>query len=146
MAERELMTPVQAENINVNAIQSFLQSPLGLRVKQASDVRREIPFSLSLPIKEVNPMFRGDEDEKVLVQGVIDCLIRDEDGYILIDYKTDGIANRFAGGFKEAENVLRNRYTVQISLYEKAIGRILKIPVKEAYLYFFDGGHTLKMK
>ncbi|OYD59129.1 helicase-exonuclease AddAB subunit AddA [Fictibacillus aquaticus] len=146
MTAKEILTTVQAENINVSAILSFLRSPIGLRVKQSADLRREIPFSMSLPITEVNPKFKGDEEEKVLVQGVIDCLIREEDGYILIDYKTDGITNRFAGGYKEAENVLRNRYTVQISLYEKAISRILKAPVKEAYLYFFDGGHTLKMK
>ncbi|MFC7371726.1 helicase-exonuclease AddAB subunit AddA [Fictibacillus iocasae] len=146
MEENEILTTAQAESINLTAIISFFQSPVGYIVKKSDSTKREIPFNMAVPIREVNPHFKGDENEKVLVQGVIDCLVQDKEGYILIDYKTDGITNRFSGGFAEAEGVLRERYSVQIALYVKAIETILKQPVKESYLYFFDGGHTLKMK
>ena len=62
----------------------------------------------------------------VLVQGIIDCLFEDEKGLILVDYKTDGITDRFKGGFEEARPILEKRYKVQIDLYTKAIEQIYK--------------------
>jgi ATP-dependent helicase/nuclease subunit A len=73
-------------------------------------------------------------------------LVEEDDGFILIDYKTDKITNRFTNGFEGAKKVLLDRYEVQLTLYAKAIERILRKPVKESYLYFFDGGHILKVK
>ena len=67
-------------------------------------------------------------------------------GLILVDYKTDGITDRFKGGFIEARPILEKRYRVQIDLYTKAIEQIYKRPVVERYLFFFDGAHILKLE
>jgi ATP-dependent helicase/nuclease subunit A len=146
MEMRELLTAEQCRFIQLQQIKDFIDGPLGTRILNNENVQREIPFSMALPISEIRPEWTGSEEERILVQGVIDCLIEEEDGYVLIDYKTDKIANRFANGFEGAKEALLNRYEVQLNLYAAAIERILKKPVKESYLYFFDGGHILQVK
>ena len=81
----------------------------------------------------------------VVVQGVVDCLIEEEDGVVLLDYKTDAITGRFPGGFPQAKETLKTRYQMQVHLYERAIKEIYKKKVKEKYLYFFDGGNIIKL-
>lgn len=83
-------------------------------------------------------------DDVVLLQGVIDCLFRDEQGLVLLDYKTDTIYGPFAD-FAAAEPVLRQRYTVQLQLYARAVEAVWETPVDEKILYFFDGGHVLRI-
>ncbi|OUM90118.1 MAG: helicase-exonuclease AddAB subunit AddA [Bacillus thermozeamaize] len=85
---------------------------------------------------------QGMSGEVVLLQGVIDCLFRDERGLVLLDYKTDTIYGPFAG-FEQAEPVLKERYALQLQLYARAVEAIWGMPVAEKVLYFFDGGHLL---
>ncbi|MGC4375322.1 helicase-exonuclease AddAB subunit AddA [Fictibacillus sp. Mic-4] len=146
MVHNELLTDEQADGIDVGSVLQFFQSELGKRVLKAKNVRRELPFSMALSLSEVGKTTGGLEDETVLVQGVIDCLLVEEDGLVLIDYKTDQITNRFEQGFNGAKTILLNRYQLQLELYGKAIEKILKQPLKESYLYFFDGSHILQVK
>lgn len=37
---------------------------------------------------------------------MIDCIVLEEDGAVLLDYKTDAISGRFPGGFDQAKRVL----------------------------------------
>lgn len=144
MVGKELLTPEQAMVIDEKLIAQFFSSDLGKRYFEAYKLNREIPFTLSLPAKEVYPLWRG-EDELIFVQGVIDCVFEDEKGLVLIDYKTDGISDRFKGGFAQAKPILEDRYRMQIDLYTKAIETIWKRKVDERYLFFFDGAHILKL-
>lgn len=144
MVVDELLTEAEAQAVNSGLILQFFQSDLGKRMLQARRVEREVPFSLALSAKEAYADWK-ESDDSVLVQGVIDCLIEEADGLILLDYKTDAIHSRFAGGFTEAQPVLADRYRVQLDMYARAIERIWRQPLKEKYLYFFDGGHVLKL-
>lgn len=145
MVKRELLTEEQASVIEPDLICSFFASELGTRMKAAAKLSREVPFSLALPAKEAYADWQ-EEDETVLVQGIIDCLFEDEKGLVLVDYKTDAITDRFRGGFAEARPILENRYKVQIDLYTRAVEEIYKRPVAERYLFFFDGAHILKVE
>ncbi len=145
MVEMELLMNEQAAEINSQGISLFLQSELGQRISKAKEVKREIPFSFGIPAAEVYPDWDENEQETILVQGVIDCLIEEEDGLVLIDYKTDAIIDRYRGGFEEAQPIMIERYQQQLNLYAKAIEQIWKRPLKEKYLYFFDGGHLLRI-
>jgi ATP-dependent helicase/nuclease subunit A len=145
MVVNELLTEEQKEAINPSSIVSFMETELGKRLTRAHTIKREIPFSVSLKASEVYANWTG-EEEPVLVQGIIDCLFEEDNKTILLDYKTDGITERFKGGFAEAKPVLEDRYRVQIDLYAKAVEQILKKPVDEKILFFFDGSHTLVIK
>lgn len=164
MMAKELLTSKEAEQVDVETIVSFFSSPVGQRLQQASFVLREVPFSFGLPAREVyrlkegpsTPHFSttsGDNlnqlpkasEDVVLIQGVVDCLFRDEQGLVLLDYKTDTISGRFSGGFEEARPYLLSRYRTQLRLYCRAVEEIWQEQVDEVYLYFFDGGHLLQV-
>ena len=125
MVVQELLTVEQAEIIDPALIVQFFESPLGKRMAAAGKVQREVPFTLTLPANEVYMDWKG-ENEHVFVQGVIDCIFEDESGLVLLDYKSDGITDRFKGGFEQARPILEDRYKLQINLYTKAIEQIWK--------------------
>ncbi|MDO9536304.1 MAG: helicase-exonuclease AddAB subunit AddA [Bacillota bacterium] len=137
MVIRGQLTKQEKEAVDPEATAAFFETPMGLRMLRAEDVRREVPFSMVLPASEV--YFGKQMEELVLVQGVIDCLVREEDGFVIIDYKTD----RTAG--IEAEELVE-RYRLQIELYSRAVEMILKEKVKEKYLYFFHNRQLLEVK
>lgn len=130
------LTSDQASQVNVRHIVCFVQSPLGQRVRNAVRVYREVPFTMAMSTTEIlsDPSQAG--EEQVIVQGVIDCMIEEEDGgIVLIDYKTDAIR----GEVNElVMRELTDRYREQVRLYREAVQRIWRKPVKESYLYFFD--------
>lgn len=145
MVRKELLKEEQKSVINPELLMAFVRSQLGQRMKKAKKLNREVPFSLFLRASEAYSDWNG-EDEPVLVQGIIDCLFEDEEGLVLVDYKTDGITDRFKGGFEEARPILEKRYRVQIELYTRAVEEIYKRKVAERYLFFFDGAHILKLE
>lgn len=139
---KEILTKEQADSINTKSIVQFFQTDIGKRMQKADRIQREVPFSYALPAEELYDEAKG---EQVLIQGVIDCLFEDEDGYVLLDYKTDAIHGKFAGGFNQARPILAERYRVQLDLYGKAIEKITKKTLSNKVLYFFDGGHVLEI-
>jgi len=144
MVEKELLFPEQRDAVDKKWILAFFETDIGKRLVTAEKVSREVPFYLSLPSKEVYPDWQG-ENEPIFIQGVVDCIFQDEKGTVLLDFKTDGIHDRYKGGFEQARPILEERYRIQISLYAKAIEQVWKQPVEEKYLYFFDGGHLLEL-
>ncbi|MNE22466.1 ATP-dependent helicase/nuclease subunit A [compost metagenome] len=76
----------------------------------------------------------------MLIQGVIDCLFRENGRLILVDYKTDAVLEH-TGGL----DGLREKYRFQLELYSKALQDITGEPVSEIWLYFFDGGHAVSL-
>jgi ATP-dependent helicase/nuclease subunit A len=145
MVEKELLFPEQRDAIEKKWILAFFETEIGKRLLNAPNVRREVPFYLALPAREVYPDWQG-ENEPIFIQGVVDCIFQDEIGTVLLDFKTDGIHDRYKGGFEQARPILEERYRIQISLYAKAIEQVWKQPVDEKYLYFFDGGHLLELE
>ena len=96
-------------------------------------MRREFRFSLLCPAES---FFEGGEGEKVLLQGVVDCLIEEKGELTVIDYKTDRVR-----GSELAERA--KSYAGQLRAYAIAVGRITGKPVKHCALYFLDSGETV---
>lgn len=126
----------QADSIDPGAIARFFRSDLGIRLLRSGRVEREVPFSYALPAGDV---YREDADdlasETVLIQGVIDCLFTEDDGLVLVDFKSDRVYGN--------PQAVAEKYRVQLELYARAVEAIRKRPVKQAALYFFDGGHAV---
>jgi len=132
--EKEILTRVEADIVDIEAIEQFYQTEIAQFMMESTDIKREVPFSLTLPASEVYADWESNADEKVLIQGVIDCLIPKEDGWIILDYKTDAIRSEVTDVVREQ---LIKRYETQLNLYRLAIEQIWKQPVKATYLYFF---------
>lgn len=143
LTEKEMLTKEEVNVIDREAIKAFYQTPLAQMMMQAEQVEREIPFSYTLPADEVYSEWEEGQAERVLIQGVVDCLIPFEDGYIIVDYKTDHIRG---GPSTSMEKTLKERYAKQVTLYAQAIEGILKKEIKGIYLYFFAADWTIQMK
>ncbi len=116
---------------DVETINGFIHSPLGKRLCASPLLRREIPFTMTLETEERLPQ----STEHILVQGVLDAAFWENDGWILIDYKS--------GGRHKNDQQLIEQYRRQIHLYRLAIERLWRQPVKEAYLYMLDDGRII---
>ncbi|TMN23059.1 helicase-exonuclease AddAB subunit AddA [Lentibacillus cibarius] len=142
LAEKEFLTRQEADAIDTEAIEQFFTTTIGQTIMNAAQVYREVPFSLSLPASEVYADWTSDTNEQVLIQGVIDCVIPMNDGWAILDYKTDTITVDVTEQTKET---LRKRYDVQMELYKEALERIWKKPVTAVHLYFFSRQLELEM-
>jgi len=136
MVYKKILSPEQRELVSAEKIANFFTGGLGKRVLEAASrgrLHREVPFTLGIDVTELHPNLaeRVSEEETVLLQGIIDCLLMEQDGLVIIDYKTDRLAE---GQLKERVN----RYHRQLELYARAAATILGQPVKEQYLYFFE--------
>ncbi|WP_050182726.1 helicase-exonuclease AddAB subunit AddA [Domibacillus robiginosus] len=138
---KELLTIEQAEAVDAGAVVAFFATEPGRMLLAADHVQRELPFNMGMPAREAG---MGESDEVILVQGVIDCLFEYRGRLYLLDYKTDRITDRFAGGFEEAKPVLTKRYKVQIELYAKAVERIWKRQIDGKFVFFLDGAHVVE--
>ncbi len=129
-----------AELIYYDELKAFFTSPLYKEMKAARDAGRcfcrEFRFNTELDAAD----FTNDEqrkkalsDEKLLVQGVIDCFFENEDGTVtIVDYKTDRVGRK-----PEDTEEFKNRHRQQLSYYKKAAERITLLPVSSCVLYSF---------
>lgn len=128
--DREFLTARQAEAVNRQWILNFFRSGLGQRLQAGAPHLREFKFSILEDGARLNPELRG---EQVLLQGVVDCCLLEEDGITILDFKTDRVA---PGG----EDVCADRYAPQVQAYGRALSRIFDRPVRKLLLYFFQTG------
>ncbi|HCI73195.1 MAG TPA: hypothetical protein DHV42_01470, partial [Lachnospiraceae bacterium] len=119
----------EAARLDTGKIVRFVTSRLAERMRaaaKAGKLWREQPFVIAKNAGAVRPGWSN--DEQILLQGIIDAFFIEEDGIVLVDYKTD----RAKPG--EEESLVR-RYRVQFALYRDALEMLLGQPVKEAWLY-----------
>ncbi len=136
MTENNVITKAQAEAVDVDAVFKFFESILGIRLKSAEHFEREFDFYMLVKPDEVESGMEIGED--VILQGIADCFFYEDDGIVLIDYKTDRV-NEYTA--KERSK----RYALQIEYYAKGLEKILKKRVKEKYLYFLNCDTAIKM-
>ena len=81
---------------------------------RSDKIYREFKFCVDVPSAELG---YEETDEKIMVQGVIDCIIESNDGsLILCDYKTD----RLPHDRVKAAAILRERHGNQLTYYAEA--------------------------
>ena len=135
-----LLSDTENDTIQSELVDRFLRSGLGQRFVSAyreGKAHRETPFIISLPVHEID-LYRGaalrDEETRVMLQGVIDLYFEEEDGLVLVDYKTDRVSD---------PRELSETYQSQIRYYEKALAMMTGKPVKEKWIYSFALGKEI---
>ncbi len=115
----------EADVIDVYKIYNFTQSQIAKELKNAKIVYKEQPFYINVLANEIYDV-KNNED-KVLVQGIIDLYYVDEnDKIVLVDYKTDRV---------NYEQELIDKYKVQLDLYKRAIEKSTKRKVDRVFIY-----------
>jgi ATP-dependent helicase/nuclease subunit A len=118
--------------IDFNKLENFCRSDIGQRMKQAAlqgTLKREQAFVMGVPADTIQAEYPA--SETVLIQGIIDAFFEEEDGIVLVDYKTDRV------GTEDGEEVLKSRYGIQLRYYADAITRGTGKKVKECVIYSF---------
>lgn len=110
------MTRDEAAAVRISDIRRFLESDIGLRMERAEEggrLHREQPFVLGVPAHEIRSCWQS--EELVLVQGIIDAWFEEDDGIVIVDYKTDRVRTM---------QMLAGRYHIQLEAYAKAVARL----------------------
>lgn len=134
MVTNEIMSQEQSAYVNVKAVAAFFKTDIGQRLKNATELWRELPFSRMLAASDY---YDDVEGEYIFSQGVIDVLFKETDGtYVLLDYKTDR---------DTAPEAVKKRYELQLKLYTAAAESILGIKVAERYLYMLHDSSVISI-
>ncbi len=123
------------ELVYLPALQKFLVTSLASRMQaaaRAEKLYKEKPFVMGKPAKEA--LEESGSEEMLLIQGIIDVFFEEEDGIVLLDYKTDSV---------NSGKELVDLYRTQMELYQEAIERALGKKVKEKVLYSFCLGEIV---
>lgn len=132
LVSKEILMEEEGKVVSVSQIASFFCSEIGLRAAKADKLYKEESFNV---MKEIS-------DEKIIIQGTIDCYFEEDGKYILLDYKSNYIRSD-----EEEDDLdqIRETYRTQIELYKEALEKIRGIKVHEAYLYLFSLGRELRV-
>lgn len=127
----------EGKAVNIGAAKRFFMSPLAERIFASDNVMREKKFAALFPAKFFYPELMGEAaEEKIVVQGIADCVFVEDGKLVIVDYKTDtGV---------DAEALL-DRYSAQLGIYREALSQALGMPVKETLLYSFFMNSTVKV-
>lgn len=115
------------KTLDLSKVLEFYDSPLGIRLLSSPKVKREIPFNYEYSPGKVKEDWKG-LDDKIMVQGMIDCAFMEEGSWVLIDYKTDYYRHPM-----ERESLIKN-YKTQIDIYSEALENLTGVLVKEKIL------------
>ncbi|MCX4339307.1 MAG: helicase-exonuclease AddAB subunit AddA [Lachnospiraceae bacterium] len=133
------LSQVYYEAVSIPKLTAFLTGGAAWRMAEADragKLYKEQPFVLGLPANRLKPEFPS--EETVLIQGIIDVFFEEEDGFVVLDYKTDAV---------ETAEELVKRYRVQLDYYSEALTRIFggAKSVKERIIYSFKLGREITL-
>lgn len=135
------LTSKQAECADPAIIGKFLDSDLCGRIIRSGNVMREKKFLVKIAdlcidkqILDNSGLMVYNETEGML-QGVADLIFEENGSLVLADYKTDRYVT---------PEELKERYSMQLYLYAKALSLIFNKPVTEACLYSFELGAAVR--
>ena len=135
LQETGILSQEQVNMVNPAQIAAFFETPLGQRLRQGTPYIREFKFSI---LDSGEKYGEGLEGEQVLLQGVVDCALLEEEGITVLDFKTDRVTE------ETLPEVVR-RYRPQVETYGEALSRIYEKNVKEMYLYFFHLNRLVRL-
>lgn len=136
LVETKVFTEEEKNAVNEVKINRMLKSDLGQRMIAAAKcgkLKKEQQFSIGIPVKEIYK--NVDSDDIVIVQGIIDAFFYEDDGIVLMDYKTD----------RADEAELIGRYHAQLTYYALTLNRLTGLKVKEKLIYSFHHDKVIEV-
>lgn len=116
-----IITEKQSKYIDKKKILNFTKTELFKDIQNAKEIYKEQPFHMSVIDENTK--------ERILIQGIIDLYyVNKNDEIVLVDYKTDYVANN-------NEQELIEKYKSQLQIYKNAIEEALNRKVRRIYIY-----------
>lgn len=145
LCDKAFLSKEAASLVDISALEAFFAGELYLMMKNAVKLYREKRFNVNLNASEFTRAHIDElEGEHILVQGVIDCFIYDEnDEIILIDYKTDHIPSSMTK--EEGRAMLIERHSTQLEYYKKALEMLTGDKVVRTIIYSFGLNESIEI-
>ena len=122
---REYDLPPDDAGIATRLAKRALDHPLlKERAASAKEMHREVPFCVNY----------GDQ----LLEGAVDLLFVEDDGAVIVDYKTNDVTEEEAAAAAE-------RYRPQAEIYARAMTAALGVPIKEVTFLFLRPGKAVAL-
>lgn len=123
--------------LKLDYIYNFAMSNVSNRMRNAqreNKLYKEKQFVIGIKAAEVIPEINS--DELILIQGIIDVFFEEDGELVLLDYKSDIVAE---------EEQLVQRYKTQLDYYRKALEQMLDKKVKEMIIYSLYLGKEIRI-
>lgn len=118
-------------------ILDFLKTDICRRMLEADkrhELYREQPFIISVPASDIDGSYP--EEDRVMVQGIIDAFFMEDGKAVVVDYKTDSVSD---------ESILIDRYRAQLEYYERALCQIMDVRESEKVIYSVSLSREIKL-
>lgn len=133
-----LLTEQELSAVNKSKILKFLDSPIAKRISNSKYVKKETSFSMGISANDVYIDKKYENvDSDIIVHGIVDLYFEENDDIILLDYKTDFVT-------EDTIKDIKNKYSIQINLYKKALEKSTGKKVSECFLYLFGIDKAVK--
>ncbi len=127
LKEWEFISQEEYNSVDKKHIKAFIEGDLFARMKASGTLKREMRFVTALNAGFVLEECDADiSEEPVIVQGAMDCVFIEENGVVIVDFKTDKVYN---------DEELKLRYKRQLDVYAEACKKIFGLQVKEKIIY-----------
>lgn len=135
LIEWKFITEREAASADLSAIDAFFKSDVYKRIICSNSIHREMRFLTEIPAVRVDPSLQINcDDANIIVQGAIDLCFVEDDGVVVLDFKTDKVDNLQS---------LVDCYGEQLEIYSTAAEKIFSLPVKEKIIYSFHLGKSI---
>ena len=144
LVEKLLISKEEGRVVRIDKLVKLFKTNLGQRLIKAYNLnllKREVPFHMEISSTEIDKNLPIEiyGEEKIMLQGIIDCYFEENGQIILVDYKTDFVKNG------EVRSLIE-KYKSQLDYYAKALEVTLGKEVKESYLYSFSTDEEVEVK
>lgn len=137
LVESGFLTPQQKDMLDVLKITEFLNSSLIDRIINAEEFYREYQFTVNINLSEYDENIDNSlKEQKIVMQGAVDLAFAENDGLVIVDYKTDRVKD---------VSVLSTLYSKQLLLYKNAMEQCTGLKVKEMYIYSVNLNKLIKV-
>lgn len=126
---KNFLNDLQASSLDRKKLRGFFSSPLAQRMFSSDGIYREKKFLINMTPEDLGLDVPDEvKDEKILVQGIVDCAFEENGEIVVVDYKTDRVSS---------PDELKQRYFNQLSIYRKAVEECFGMKVAGTVIYSF---------
>ncbi|WP_455542260.1 helicase-exonuclease AddAB subunit AddA [Intestinibacter sp.] len=146
LVKKRVITEKESKVLSPRKILRFFKSPVAKRMLCSKFVKREQKIYTQIKMNEIylnDEIFKNNretyENESVMLRGVIDLYFEEDDGLVILDYKTDWID-------ENNKKEIIHRYKKQLELYAEVLSILTGKKIKEKYLYLFSIDEQVKIE
>lgn len=147
LVKRRVITEKESKVLSPRKILRFFRSPIAKRILSSKFVKREQKIYTQVKMNDIyinDKVFKNNreiyEDESVMLRGVIDLYFEEDDGLVILDYKTDWIDD------ENNKKEIIHRYKKQLEIYAEVLSTLTGKKIKEKYLYLFSIDEQVKIE